>query len=175
MVDVVSEEDQTKEFEPYEAEVARRSEIVQGEGVGVMLKRRRPQCYDRQQQLELVLAAQQLYEPGECDLVAARLDEGDEWGASTTHQDIWEDATCMDLLQGRVLPDTVDPGKSKRAKKRISNYHWQDQSFYFKDFLVPRPEDRMGLVVQMHKDLGHAREERTMAEVYRMTRSQVTG
>jgi hypothetical protein len=49
MVDVVSEEDQTKESESYEAEVARRSEIVQGEGVGVMLKRRRPQCYDRQQ------------------------------------------------------------------------------------------------------------------------------
>jgi hypothetical protein len=49
MVDVVSEEDQTKESEPYEAEVARKSEIVQNEGVGVMLKRKRPQCYDKQQ------------------------------------------------------------------------------------------------------------------------------
>jgi len=47
MVDVVSEEDQAKEFEPYEAEIARKSEIVQGEDVGVVLKRRRPQCYDR--------------------------------------------------------------------------------------------------------------------------------
>ncbi len=98
MVDVVSEEDQTKESEPYEAEIARKSEIVQGEGVGVMLKRRKPQCYDRQQQLELVLAAQQLYESGECDLATAGSNEEDEWGASTTHQDIWEDATCMDLL-----------------------------------------------------------------------------
>jgi hypothetical protein len=58
MVDVVLKEDQTKESESYEVEVARNSEIVQGEGVGVMLKSRRPQCYDRQQQLELVLAAQ---------------------------------------------------------------------------------------------------------------------
>jgi hypothetical protein len=33
MVDVVSEEDQAKEFEPYEAEIARKSEIVQGEDV----------------------------------------------------------------------------------------------------------------------------------------------
>jgi hypothetical protein len=38
---------------------------------------------------------------------------------------------------------------------------------YFKDLLVPRPEEGMGLVVQMHKDLGHAGEERTMAEVCR--------
>jgi len=48
IVDVVSEESQTKESKPYEAKVARRSEIVQGEGVEVMQKRRRPQCYDRQ-------------------------------------------------------------------------------------------------------------------------------
>jgi hypothetical protein len=57
-------------------------------------------------------------------LVAAGSDEEDEWGASTMHQDIWEDVTCMDLLQGGMLLDTVDPVESKRAKKRISNYHW---------------------------------------------------
>jgi hypothetical protein len=80
-------------------------------------------------------------------LVAAGSDEEDEWGASTTHQDIWEDVTCMDLLQGGMLSDTIDLVESKRAKKRILNYHWQDQSLYFKGLLVPRPEDRMGLVV----------------------------
>jgi hypothetical protein len=32
---------------------------------------------------------------------------------------------------------------------------------------VPRPEDRMGLVVRMHKDLGHFGEKRTLAEVCR--------
>ncbi len=32
---------------------------------------------------------------------------------------------------------------------------------------MPRPEDRMGLVIQMHKDLGHFGEERTLAEIYR--------
>ncbi len=93
------------------------------------------------------MAAQQLFESNECDLAATGLDEEDEWGANTTHQDIWEDVTCMDLLQGGMLPDIVDPGESKRTKKRISNYHWRDQSLYFKDLLVPRPEDRMGLVV----------------------------
>jgi len=57
-------------------------------------------------------------------LVVAGSDEEDEWGASTTHQDIWEDVTCMDLLQGGTLPDTIDPVESKRAKKRTLNYHW---------------------------------------------------
>jgi hypothetical protein len=32
---------------------------------------------------------------------------------------------------------------------------------------VPRPTDHMGLVVQMHKNLGHFGEERTLAEVCR--------
>jgi len=71
----------------------------------------------------------------------------------------------MDLLQGGMLLNTVDPVESKRARKRILNYHWQDQSLYFKGLLVPRPEDRMGLVVRMHKDLGHSGEERILAEI----------
>jgi len=114
-----------------------------------------------------VLAAQRLFEFGECDLVTAGSDEEDEWGASTTHQDIWEDVTCMDLLQGGMLPDTVDPVEFKRAKKKILNYHWQDQSLYFKGLLVPRPKDRMGLVVRMHQNLGHFGEERTLIEICR--------
>ncbi len=47
------------------------------------------------------------------------------------------------------------------------NYHWQGQSLYFKRLLVPRPADRMGLVVQMHEDLGHSGEKRILAEVCR--------
>lgn len=49
MVNMVSEEDQAREFEPYEGQIARKSKIVQDEDVIVVLKRRRPQCYDRQQ------------------------------------------------------------------------------------------------------------------------------
>ncbi len=75
--------------------------------------------------------------------------------------------TCMDLLQGGMLPAIVDPVESKRARKRILNYHWQGQSLYFKGLLVQRLEDRIGLVVQMHKDLGHFGEERTLVEVCR--------
>jgi hypothetical protein len=97
--------------------------------------------------LELVLAAQRLFESGEHDLNSIDPDEGDEWGSDSRNNDIWEDATCVDLLQGGMLPATVDPVESKRARKRILNYHWQGQSLYFKGLLVLRPEDRIGLVV----------------------------
>jgi hypothetical protein len=91
----------------------------------------------------------------------------DEWGADTRHQNIWEDVPCLDLLQKGMLPDTVDYVETKRARKRVLNYHWEDQSLYFKGLLVPRPEDRMELVIRMHKDLGHSGEERTLAEICR--------
>jgi hypothetical protein len=165
VVDVVSEEDQPKELVPCEAKVAKGGELVQDADVGVVLKRRRHQYYDKQQQLELVLVAQQLFESGEHDLVPTGSDEEDEWGANSRHQDIWEDVPCLDLLQGGMLPNTIDPVEARRTRKKVLNYHWQEQSLYFKGLLVPRPEDRMGLVVRMHKDLGHSGEERTIAEI----------
>jgi len=124
VVDVVLEEDQPKELVPCEAEVAKGGELVQDDDVGVVLKRRRPQYYDKQQQLELVLAAQQLFESGEHDLVPTGSDEEDEWGADTRHQDIWEDVPYLDLLQGGMLLDTIDYVEARRARKRVLNYHW---------------------------------------------------
>jgi len=85
VVDVVSEENQPKELVPYEVEIAKGGELMQDDNVRVVLKRRRPQYYDKQQQLELVLAAQQLFESGEHDLVPIGFDEEDEWGVGTRH------------------------------------------------------------------------------------------
>jgi len=73
--------------------------------------------------LELVLAAQELFESGEHDLISTGSDEEDKCGTDTRNNDIWKDVTCMNLLQERILPDTVDPVESKRARKRILNYH----------------------------------------------------
>ncbi len=106
-------------------------------------------------------------EEGEHDLQSEDLDEEEECEADSRDSDIWEDVSCLELLQGRVLPATVDHLESKRARKRMLNYHWQGQSLYFKGLLVPRPADRVGLVVQMHEDLGHSGEERILAEVCR--------
>jgi hypothetical protein len=93
------------------------------------------------------------------DFQFADLDEEEECEADSKSSDIWEDISCMELLQGGVLPAIVDPLESKRARKRIYNYHWQGQSLYFNGLLVPKAEDRMGLVVHMHEDMGHFGEE----------------
>jgi len=57
VVDVVLKEDHPKELVPYEVEIAKGGELMQDDNVEVVLKRRRPQYYDKQQQLELVLSA----------------------------------------------------------------------------------------------------------------------
>jgi hypothetical protein len=55
---------------------------------------------------------------GEHDFQSADLHEEEECGANSRSSDIWEDVSCMDLLQGGALPAIVDPLESKRARKR---------------------------------------------------------
>jgi hypothetical protein len=70
-------------------------------------------------------------------------------------------------LKEGVIPDTVDLQASKRARKRTTYYCWKDEKLYFKGLYVPKPEERMELVNQMHEDLGHFGEQRTLAEICR--------
>jgi len=167
MIDIVSKDDQPQEVISCEDGEKGKDATAQSSTAGMIRLRKRPHYYDKQQQLELVLVAQRLLEVGEHDFQSEDLDEEEECEADSRGSDIWEDVSCLELLQGRVLPTTVDHLESKRARKRMLNYHWQGQSLYFKGLLVPRPTDRMGLVVQMHEDLGHSREERILVEVCR--------
>jgi hypothetical protein len=41
----------------------------------------------------------------------------------TKNINIWKDTTCMGLLREGILPDIMDLRESKRARKRIINYH----------------------------------------------------
>jgi len=81
--------------------------------------------------------------------------------------DIWEDEVCLGLLKEGVVLDTVDLQESKRARKRVAHYCWKNEKLYFKGLYVPKPEDRLKLVSQMHEDLGHFGEQRTLAEICR--------
>ncbi len=58
MVDVVSKDDQPQELIPCEAEDREGIGCVQNSAARLMLQRKRPHYYDKQQQLELVLATQ---------------------------------------------------------------------------------------------------------------------
>jgi len=113
------------------------------------VKRKRPHYYDKHQQLELVLATQKLFESSEHDSISIDFDEEEKCWTDTRNNIIWKDVTCMNLLQEGTIPNIVDYEKCKRVRKRILNYHWEDQSFYFKGLFVPRPEDHMGLIIQM--------------------------
>ncbi len=111
------------------------------------------------------MAARELFESGVHDLISTNSDEEDKCWIDTRDIDIWKDVSCMKLFLKGIAQDAIDPKECKRARKRILNYHWKDQSLYFKRLFVPRLEDRMGLVIQMHKHLGDFGEERTLAEI----------
>ncbi len=81
--------------------------------------------------------------------------------------DIWVDEILSGVVEGRHPPDTMDPQARKRAKKRTTNYCWDEGKLYFRGLYVPKSEERMGLVSQMHEDLGHFGEQRTLAEICR--------
>jgi hypothetical protein len=55
--------------------------------------------YDKQQQLELVLATQELFEFGDHELGHTEFDEEETCEMDTRSIDIWKDATCLGLLK----------------------------------------------------------------------------
>jgi hypothetical protein len=165
MVDVVSEEEQPKELVPGGVEIANGNEFVQDEGEGMVLKRRKPQYFDKRQQLDLVLATQELAEYGDPELSTTKSNDEEDREVDARCIDIWKDAVCLGLLREAILPDTIDLEESKRARKKVSNYCWKEQRPYFKGLFVPKPEERTALVIQMHEDLGHFGEQRTLAEI----------
>ncbi len=131
------------------------------------LKRRVPQYFDRQQQFELALVAQELSEFGDHELNPPQSEDEEDHEVRSSCVDIREDTDCLMFLKEGVLPDAIDYEGAKRIKKRGSNYCWKEQKLFFKALLVPKYEERVFLMRQMHEDLGHFGEQRTLAEVRR--------
>ncbi len=111
------------------------------------------------------MAAQELSELGDCEVNPTGSGEEDDCGVETKGTDIWKDATGLALLREGMLPDTIDLEEGKRARKRANNYYWKEQRLYFKELYVPKPKERIPLVVRMHEDLGHSGEQRMLAEI----------
>jgi len=98
--------------------------------------------YNRREQLELVLAAQELSKVGgrEVDLTAVVVE--DKGGGEMKGTDIWLDANCLTLLKEGVLLEMIELEEARRARKRAANYCWKEQKLFFKDFYVPKPEKK---------------------------------
>jgi hypothetical protein len=71
----------------------------------------------------------------------------------------------MEWLKNGFISEEVNFQENKRVKKRAKQYCWKDGKLYFKGLYVPKPKDRLKLVTQMHEDLGHFGEQRTLAEI----------
>ncbi len=104
MVDVVFEGEQPLEPVLRKDEDIGENATVQVSASRLCLQRKRPQFYDKQQQLELVLAAQRLLETEGHDAPSESCDEKEECEAGSRNSDLWEDSNCMKLLQIGVLP-----------------------------------------------------------------------
>ncbi|CAK9876981.1 unnamed protein product [Sphagnum jensenii] len=91
--------------------------------------------YDRRQQLELVLAAQGLFEVGGRKFNPTIVDEEAKYGVEVREPDIWKDAIYLALLKDGVLPDMVELEEGKRARKRAEHYYWKEQRLFFKDLI----------------------------------------
>jgi hypothetical protein len=123
MVDVLSEGEQLLEPALRTGEDTGENATMQASSSRLSAPRKRPQFYDKRQQLELVLEAQRLLETEEHGVPSESSDEKEECDMGAGNSDIWEDSSCMELLQTRVLPITIDPLESKRVRKRVLNYH----------------------------------------------------
>ncbi|CAK9250972.1 unnamed protein product [Sphagnum jensenii] len=88
VVDVVSGEEQPEEVVSGEAKAAVRGELVQDDGERMMVKRRRPQYFDKRQQQDLILEAQELAEFRDHELSPTESDE---------EEDQEMDAKCIDI------------------------------------------------------------------------------
>jgi hypothetical protein len=170
MIDVLAEASQDEEDDSPEEDV----EAVDNEEVrnsrspsGKRMLMGKPKYYSRQQQLELVLAAQELLKCGEHNEGDVRSGEEETCDVDAKGIDIWEDEVCLELLKDSVIPNTADLQAGKRARKRTTYYCWKDEKLYFKGMYVPKPKERIKLMSQMHEDLGHFGEQRTLAEICR--------
>jgi hypothetical protein len=112
MLDVLTETSPDDEDDSLEegAEAAGGKEIRNSESSRSkqVLRGGRTRYYDRQQQLELVLATQGLLEDDGHETSDARSGGEEAYADDTSKTDIWEDAVCMGLLKEGFIPETVD-------------------------------------------------------------------
>ncbi|CAK9276331.1 unnamed protein product [Sphagnum jensenii] len=120
MLDLAVGEGPSEESAPTGESIAAQDEHVQQRDMSVAIKRRRPQYFDRQQQLDLALAAQRLSELGDPDLNPTSSNDEDECEVRMGCVDIWEDADCLALLREGVLADTVDSDEGRRIRRRVT-------------------------------------------------------
>ncbi len=123
MIDAVDAVDSREEANPdMEEAEAREDEELDATVAEQRPKKGQVKYYDRRQQLELVLAAQELSGIDDRKDRAEMEEEGDEVRSS----DIWLDANYLALLREGMLPEMIELEERRRARKRIEHYCWKE-------------------------------------------------
>ncbi|CAM6020256.1 unnamed protein product [Sphagnum balticum] len=93
-------------------------------------------------------------------------EEDNEVGETGKQMDIWKDETYMVLLSRGIMDQVLDDAiEVDRAKRRWLNYHWKEDTLFFKNLVVPKPKERQALVKNIHEEIGHFSEGRILAEL----------
>jgi hypothetical protein len=72
----------------------------------------------------------------------------------------------MVLLSGGTLDQVLnDVVEIDWAKRRLLNYHWREDMLFFKDLVVPKPKKKQVLVKNIHEEIRHFSEGRTLVKV----------
>jgi hypothetical protein len=118
MLDIVTETDADDDVIPsVEVMGAAEDEELETADSEQRLQKTQIRYYNRRQQLELVLATQELSEIEGHEVDPTVSGDEDKCGVETKGSDIWQDTTCLALLREGMLPEVIDIEEGKRVKK----------------------------------------------------------
>lgn len=70
----------------------------------------------------------------------------------------------MLVLNGSQLLVDYEETKKARVGKRILQYDQKNDNLMFKDLVVPKPNEHCQLILDLHQEIGHFEEGKTLVE-----------
>lgn len=86
-------------------------------------------------------------------------------GSDQKHQDVWCHFNCLQFLQIEQMLPNVNDEESLQITMQAQNYIWKGDQLYFREMMVPKREQNNNIVLEMHQEIGHFGEQRTLVEI----------
>jgi hypothetical protein len=72
----------------------------------------------------------------------------------------------MKLLVGHCFGSkNYDLAEKEKARHKVMRYNWNNEVLMFQGLVVLKPKEREGIVNDIHVEIGHFNEQRTLVEV----------
>jgi hypothetical protein len=65
----------------------------------------------------------------------------------------WDDDMAMLVLIGSQFLIECEEAKESRVGKRILNYYWSNDNLMFKGLVLPRPNERRYIILDLHYEI----------------------